>query len=288
MYSAMIDYVVFILTHGRADNVVTYKTLKKCGYTGRIVLVIDNEDKQADEYYAKYGRDNVFMFDKKAESEKCDTCDNLEDRRVILFARNVCFEIAEKLGYKYFIELDDDYNQFGYTYASEDGTPKEKSIKHLDKVWQAMWDFYVNTPVLTIAMAQRGDFVGGKENDIVKNEKLKRKAMNSFFCSTDRPFRFMGRINEDVNAYTSLGSRGHLFFTVPLVALHQKQTQSNKGGMTDIYLDGGTYRKSFYTVINMPSAVKVGVMGTRNPRLHHNIEWNNAVPRIVSETYRKE
>ena len=78
-----------------------------------------------------------------------------------------------------------------------------------------------------------------------------------------------------------------MFFTVPQVALHQEQTQSNKGGMTDIYLDGGTYRKSFYSVINMPSAVKVGMMG-ENQRLHHNIEWNNAVPRIVSETYRKE
>lgn len=283
----MIDYVVFILTHGRADNVVTYKTLKKCGYTGRIVLVIDNEDKQADEYYAKYGRENVFMFDKKAESEKCDTCDNLEDRRVILFARNVCFEIAEKLGYKYFIELDDDYFGFSYSYASEDGKPRERKIKSLDKVFDAMWKFYLSTPAQTIAMAQRDDFVGGKENDILKNEKLKRKAMNSFFCSTERRFKFFGRINEDVNAYTTLGSRGVLFFTVPQVALHQEQTQSNKGGMTDIYLDGGTYRKSFYSVINMPSAVKVGMMG-ENKRLHHNIEWNNAVPRIVSETYRKE
>ena len=281
------DYVVFILTHGRADNVVTYKTLRKHGYTGRIVLVIDNEDKQADEYYRRYGHDDVVMFDKKAESERCDTCDNLEDRRVILFARNACFEISEKLGYKYFIELDDDYFGFVYSYASEDGTPRERQIKRLDDVFLAMWRFYMTTPSATIAMAQRGDFVGGKDNDILKRNKLKRKAMNSFFCSTDRKFKFFGRINEDVNTYTTLGSRGVLFFTVPQVALHQEQTQQNKGGMTDIYLDGGTYRKSFYSVINMPSSVKVGMMG-KNKRLHHNIEWNNTVPKIVSETYRKE
>lgn len=281
------DYVVFILTHGRADNVVTYKTLRKHGYTGRIVLVIDNEDKQADEYYRRYGHDDVVMFDKKAESERCDTCDNLEDRRVILFARNACFEIAEKLGYKYFIELDDDYSRFAYTYASEDGSYKQKGIKRLDDVWAAMWRFYLSTPAATIAMSQTGDFVGGRNNDIVRGNKLKRKAMNSFFCSTDRQFRFFGRINEDVNAYTTLGSRGVLFFTVPQVTLQQGQTQQNKGGMTDIYLDGGTYRKSFYSVINMPSSVKVGMMG-KNKRLHHNIEWNNTVPKIVSETYRKE
>lgn len=282
----MTDYVVFILTHGRADNVVTYNTLRKCGYTGRIVLVIDNEDKQADEYYKRYGHDDVVMFDKRAEAERCDVCDNFNDRRVILFARNACFEIAEKLGYEHFIELDDDYFGFCYCYASDDGTPRERKIKNLDGVWAAMWRYYENIPAATIAMSQRGDFVGGRENDILKNNKLKRKAMNSFFCSTKRPFKFFGRINEDVNAYTTLGSRGVLFFTIPQVGLHQTQTQQNRGGMTDIYIDGGTYRKSFYSVINMPSAVSVGMMG-KNKRLHHHVEWNNAVPKIMSESVRK-
>ena len=52
--------------------------------------------------------------------------------------------------------------------------------------------------------------------------------MNSFFCSTKRPFKFLGTINEDVNIYTRLGSIGDLFFTVPNVSLKQTDTQSNK------------------------------------------------------------
>lgn len=44
------DFVAFILTHGRADSVITDKTLRKCGYTGPIVYVIDNEDKAAADY----------------------------------------------------------------------------------------------------------------------------------------------------------------------------------------------------------------------------------------------
>ena len=48
------DFVAFILTHGRADSVITDKTLRKFGYTGPIVYVIDNEDKAAADYYAKY------------------------------------------------------------------------------------------------------------------------------------------------------------------------------------------------------------------------------------------
>lgn len=41
------DFAVFILTHGRADNVVTVPAIKKAGYTGKIYFIIDDEDEQA-------------------------------------------------------------------------------------------------------------------------------------------------------------------------------------------------------------------------------------------------
>ena len=43
------DFCVFILTHGRPDQVHTYDSLMKAGYTGKVYIVIDNEDKTADE-----------------------------------------------------------------------------------------------------------------------------------------------------------------------------------------------------------------------------------------------
>lgn len=148
--------------------------------------------------------------------------------------------------------------------------------------------FLENTNSITVAMAQRGDFIGGKLNQIILGEVFKRKAMNSFVCSIDKPFQFVGRINEDVNTYTSLGSRGKVFFQIPYVALNQKQTQSNKGGMTDIYLDKGTYVKSFYSVMMMPSSVKIAMMGSVSKRIHHSINWNNTVPKIINETLKKK
>lgn len=113
---------------------------------------------------------------------------------------------------------------------------------------------------------------------------LKRKCMNSFFCSTERPFRFVGAMNEDVNTYTTLGSRGGLFFTFTSVQLDQKETQSQNGGITDMHKRFGTYCKSFTTVTMMPSAVRVGMMAARHPRLHHLIDWSRAVPCIVPES----
>lgn len=111
--------------------------------------------------------------------------------------------------------------------------------------------------------------------------------MNTFFCSTDRKFKFIGRINEDVNTYTFLGSTGNLFLTILNVSITQITTQHNAGGMTELYLDSGTYIKSFYTVMYCPSFVKVGIMQSVNQRLHHQISWEHAVPVILDEKYKK-
>ena len=203
-----------------------------------------------------------------------------------IYARNASFQIAKERGYRYFIELDDDYFEFSYTYAAN-GELKQRSIRSLDKVFDALIEFRKNVGALTVAMAQRGDFVGGKENNIVQGEILKRKAMNTFICDTEQPFRFFGKINEDVNTYVVLGSRGLLFLQVPHVALNQVSTQQSSGGMTDIYLDSGTYVKSFYTVMYAPACTCIRMMGTKHRRLHHSINWNNAVPKIIPEQFKK-
>jgi hypothetical protein len=280
----MNDFVIFILTHGRANNVYTLKTLRKHGYTGKIVLVIDNEDKQADEYYHNF--ENVEMFNKKEIAKTFDEADNFQDRRAIIYARNACFDIAKRLGYKYFIEMDDDYTYFEYRLYSNE-IQKPKDVLNLDNVLLMIFDFYKSTNFSTISIAQGGDFIGGKNNNMAKKPSIYRKCMNSFFCSTERPFKFVGRINEDVNTYTYKQSIGLLMGTIPMVALGQKTTQKNKGGMTDLYLDSGTYVKSFYTVIFSPSSCYIKPMGDKHMRLHHAIKWDYAVPKIVSEDLKK-
>jgi hypothetical protein len=131
-------------------------------------------------------------------------------------------------------------------------------------------------------MAQGGDVFAGPASAI----KLRRKAMNSLFCSVERPFPFVGRVNEDVNTYVWMGSQGHLFGTTNVAMIHHLPTQQQEGGMTETY-QKGTYAKSFYPVMFMPSAVKVQTMRALHPRVHHQIRWNNAVPKIVPESMRK-
>ena len=128
------NFIALILTHGRAENVVTYKALRSHGYTGPIALVVDDEDEQYEKYVQIYG-DEVVQFHKAGVV--CDTYDNRPERRVILFARNVSFDVAKKLGYRYFIELDDDYTSFTTRFDRE-GNFKEKKKLTLTRYF-ARW-----------------------------------------------------------------------------------------------------------------------------------------------------
>lgn len=73
---------------------------------------------------------------------------------------------------------------------------------------------------------------------------------------------------------------------VPYIMV-QLQTQSNSGGNTEAYKTMGTYVKSFYSVMAAPSCCKVSILGTTHPRIHHKIDWNKAVPKILHERFKK-
>lgn len=277
----MRKFAAFILTHGRPDKVLTYDTLRKGGYTGAVYFIVDNEDGTVDRYRKKYGSENVIVFDKKAAADRVDEGNNFDNRKVILHARNASFDIANELGLTHFVQLDDDYNSLLYRMGEGKHVGKvrpsaSKTIRNLDAVFAALVEFLEETPTQVIAISQGGDHAGG-----FTGLRLARKAMNCFVCSTSRRFQFVGAINEDVNTYVLQGMRGALFLTFTGLQLNQQQTQKQAGGMTDVYLRHGTYVKSFTSVLFAPSCVSVSMMGNAAPRLHHQINWGAAVPRIV-------
>jgi hypothetical protein len=273
------DFAVFIMVYGRPDKNVTYNTLKRCGYTGKIFLLGDNTDSKIESYKRKYS-DELLVFDKKEVSKKYDAGDNSGDLRSTMFAANIVFDLARENGIKYFCLMCDDYSQFKFRFENKPGFRAE--TKNIDNVFDSFIKFYKNTSIKSIAFSQGGDHIGG-----FTNTKLRRKAMNTFFCSIDRPFEFIGRLNEDVTSYVNLGSKGYVFFTFTSIQIDQEYTQKKSGGLTEIYKDNGTYVKSFFPVMYNPSSVKVSMINTKNPRLHHSIKWINTTPMIINEDYKK-
>ena len=279
-------YTVFIISNNRPNKVYTDTMLNKYNYTGTSYIVLDNEDKSINEYIEKFGEHRIKVFDKKAIADKTDEGNNFDNRRTTTHARNACFDIAESLGYKYFLVLDDDYTVFRYRYIDQYIT--KGYVQNLDNLFTKTFEYYKNNKFLSIAFAQGGDFIGGESCGLLKNYLFNsRKCMNSFFCSTDRRFWFLGQLNEDVNTYVTYGNRGDLFMTIPFVGLEQKATQLTAGGMTDAYLKYGTYVKSFTTVMMQPSSVFVAMMGFTKNRLHHRVIQRHTTPMIIKEAYKK-
>lgn len=278
------DFCAFILTHGRPDRVFTYDTFRATGYSGPIFLVVDDEDPTLAEYQRRFG-ECVLVFSKSEAALTFDEGDNFPGRRGVVYARNVCWELARSAGFKYFIQLDDDYRGYYYRSNGARAAGVWRIDSTMDELLEATIEFLEASGALTVAFSQGGDHIGGNTNIAVR-----RKAMNTFVCSVDRQFQFVGRINEDTTTYTVVGRVGGLFFTVLQAQVNQLPTQSNAGGLTDLYLDLGTYVKSFYSVMYAPSCVKVGYLGDpRSPhiRLHHSIDWVSAVPCILREAVKK-
>lgn len=285
----MNSFCVFIISHGRPDKVVTLKTLERCGYTGPLFIVCDNEDKTIGQYMTNFGNDKVLVFDKMHYASLVDSCDNFQNRRTTTHARNACFDLAREHGFEYFLVLDDDYTHFAFVDLSNE-KPKRKTVKKtFDDICSAvLWVLNSSEKIASVCFMQGGDMIGGGSSSIlIKTFPFyKRKAMNSFFCKTSRRFWFFSRLNEDVNTYLNEGKTGKVFLTIPEIQLNQAQTQATSGGMSDAYLASGTYVKSFYTVMVCPSCAKA-TFQPQVGRMHHKIAWNNAVPKILDECHKK-
>ena len=285
------NFAIFILSHGRANNVKTVDMLKRINYTGKWYIIVDNEDNQYEDYCKNFGEDKIIVFDKLEASKRVDTIDNFPERNVVVFARNSCNDIAKSLGLKYFLEFDDDYTELKQRYIRDDGCFSSRWVGDMDAVCEEYLDFLETSGAYTVAFAQQGDFIGGADSGMW-NSKVTRKAMNSFFCCVDRPIEFYGRLNEDVTMYVQFGKLGKVILTTRDIMLHQLETQVNKGGLTTSYLFYGTYVKSFYSVIYNPSCTKISCLGEATKefshmRYHHAVEWENAVPKIISSKFKK-
>lgn len=279
------DFAIFILSHGRANEIKTVNTLKKGNYTGDYYIVIDDEDDEEEIYREKFG-DKVIQFNKKEVADKTDTGDIDNDRRVGVFARNAIQDIAKEMGYKYHLQLDDDFTGFIFRYIKNNKLASCK-CKDLDKLFYEVVKYLSETKISVLSFGLSSDYLGG-----IKSKKyeqgLFRKTMGTFFMKADDVLKFRMRMNDDITTCVLNSIRGKLYYSIAFVQTETPPTQRMKGGMTDIYKASGTYRKSFYSVLCCPSCVKISLMGIKNYRIHHKINWNNCTPKLLNEKWKKK
>jgi hypothetical protein len=280
------DFAIFIPTHKRPNNIKTLRLLEKVGYTGKTFLVVDDQDPTL-EQYKKAHPDRVLVFSKEEEAKRTDAGNNFLDRRSVVYARNAIFDLARQVGVRFFLVLDDDYKDVYSKFdrgAFYGNWPVKKGF---DRIVECVLSFLESAPnIRCLAFLQQGDFMGGKQSNTAEGIKLYRKIMNSFFCDVERPFLYAGEMNDDVNTYVTLAPKGALFLSTNLLSIDQTDTQEQEGGLTDLYLDMGTYTKSFYTVMMAPSCVKVEASHSMG-RIHHFIDSRKAYPKILDPKHKK-
>lgn len=292
------DFCVLIISYGRADNVLSYKLMTSIS-KAPVYIICSDDDKTLPRYKELYGEDHILVFNKEEEKKNFDVGDNFPGMyNSSCFAHNTYFRFARQLGFKYFLAMDDDSMWYVIRYINLNEKPKEKNGKtyrtlhyakipqgYFDKICEQYFRLLDSAPwIYCTAFAQGGDFIGGQYSQVYQ-DGVKFKAMNSFFCCTDKEWKMPGRINEDASAYCVNNPTGKLFMTIPGVMLQQPPTQQCSGGMTDIYKNNGTWLKTAYTVMMCPSAVKFSY---KFGRVHHHIINDNNVPKIISSRYRKE
>lgn len=274
------DFAVMILSHGRAKEQKTRRTLLKCGYTGKIYIVIDDMDDQQEEYRKLYGAE-IIVFNKQQQLGLFDTMCNADEWRSVVYARNACYEIAEGLGLKYFLMCDDDISDLKFRLV-RDGKLGAYPVRQSDRLFESIIALYENTDVSIFGFSQCGAYIGGA-NSKKYRDGCQRTCSQMMMIRTQDKTPFNGIFNEDLHVAIESGLRGKIVLSTMLVSIASPVRESNSGGLHDLYKANGSYTHCSYTVMAYPGIAKVSVVQESKLRLKHSA----IAPEILSGRWKK-
>ena len=274
------DFAVFILTHGRAKQQKTLKAMKKCGYTGRLYLVVDDEDEQLEEYLHLYGR-KVITFSKR-EIECCfDTMTNKKEYGAVVYARNASYEIANRLGVRWIFVCDDDISNISFRILRNNKLER-LDIHEIDRLFERMCEIADAGNLCVFGFSQAGIYIGGANKLYLSGHQ--RKVSQAMLLDVKNPIECRGIFYEDLIAALDAGAAGRVAISTTLVSVQSPEMTTNAGGMCDAYSKSSAYIHCFYTVMAHPSVVSI-VMNGGTFKLK--FLYSADAPMIISERWRK-
>ena len=274
------DFAVFILTHGRARQQKTLATLKKCGYTGKLFLVIDDEDEQANDYLKLYG-DRVIVFSKKKVEKTFDTMTNRKEYCACVYARIFILNIAQGLGVKWAFQFDDDVTNLLFRILDKNKL-KAFKVRHIDDLFETMCEVMNSGKLAVLGFSQAESFTGGANNIYLKGHQ--RKISHAMMFNAENPITFRGLFYEDLLAALDTGIDGRVAISTMLVSNYSPKLASNAGGMNNLYKSNGSYVAGFYSVMAYPSVIR---LVEEKGEFKLRIKGSAFCPMIIGERWRK-
>ena len=287
----MNNFAIFITTHERSQSQLSLSALRNGGYTGKIYLIIDNEDRQINDY-KKYINENteILIFDKKkiASVSDCFISFNLNDiPKAVLFARIACEDFAKKLKLKYFMVMDDDIKKLSYRICTKNNKLSEINMFNFNEVCEAYCNYLEDAKIAMLGCGNETSYFGGIK---CFESDCQRRCFNIFFRNVSIDFSWISAMNEDYISSIQNGKIGKIIFELKIIKLIAEVANKNNhgniiGGMAEYYKKTTDYERSFYAVIANPSCSYVTL--SQKNKMIITSKWNNAIPKIISDKYKK-
>jgi len=277
--------IVYIKTHGRPDKQLTYNTLREAGYTGDIVLVIDNEDKCGVGYLEFVKHDDklwLHIFDKQKLVDEVDSGTNIPKRDVNLYAWVACERFAKQDGNDFFIMADDDITRFRYRYL-EDGHLKSIPItQNLNRVFEHIQD-YMECSNIAAASTGIPQMYFSKELD--ENLWKYRVAYQFVFRNPKFDMNWVSEYEEDIISSINMSKDGKYVTCLPMIQHDAVALGKSDGGMKSMYDENNSrFRLAEYGHIFNPSCE---IVNFYKGKWITNIKRDNAFQKLVSSSRKK-
>ena len=273
---------IYLISKGR-PQCRTAATLTKMEYPGEWFIVCGNNDNTLPEYKEKWGDERVIVFDWYKQIKETDTLDNFGFDTMPSGAvpvRNATIEISRRRGEKRHWQLDDDYNGF---FLTNSNLIKKKRLNGEELQW---WLCRIAKFAADANLPNCGFSLGTMESTPEQAKKLGTRVFNAHNQSSEGvATRWRSRLNDDlINAIETHRLGQKVEFSFKFLALTMTPSQQEAGGLSDIYKDEGTVRKSAYPILIAPNAAKLVI---NFGRYHHAVNWKRIRAKLISGKWQK-
>jgi hypothetical protein len=279
------NYAVMICTHGRPNAQHTLKTLRDCGYTGKIILIVDDEDDTLPELMMKtFGEAEIVEFNKQMWIDTSDTGTNENQRKCILYAKNFCEDLAKDRQLDAFVIADDDIFNLRYRYP-EDGKLKSLKItKDMDKVIEAYVEYMLSADIVATGFGFTQFYFSGENSFSPENFLKYRVPYNFVFRNAKYKIDWMSWFGEDIITAVMYNKRGYFMQDFPFVQQEIKPLAKEAGGMKDTYDNNSDIRLAMQNIMYLPSELKAFKY---RGKYMASIKRDKAFPMLISSSYKK-
>jgi len=271
---------IYIISKGR-PWCTTAQTLIKINYPGEWFIVCGTNDETIPEYQKTWGKERILIFDWHEEVKTTDTLDNFGFDKMPSGAtpvRNAVRRISESRGEIRHWQFDDDYTRFSKT--NRDLT---KNIKMTGKEFEielSRLASFANKGKL----ANVGFCLGHEAFPATAIVNYSKRVFNAHNLPNDEKLfvKWRGRMNDDLINAIEVYQKGKIEMAFHWLNLTLKETQKEKGGLSDIYKNEGTVRKTAYVIMINPKGVRLSI---KFGRYHHAVSWQKIVPKLLHEKH---